>query len=760
MATILGTTGNDFLTNPAGNDQINGGTGTDTAVFSGPLTSATITRTGNITTVVSSDGTDVLTDVERLQFSDQTVAFDTDGTAGQAYRIYKAAFARTPDNDGLKFWIVEMDKGTSLLDVSKGFVASEEYKTVYGTNPTPLEIVQKFYQNVLGRDGEDGGITFWVGEITSGNRTIEHVLAGFSESPENIEGVAPSIINGIKLTGTLISTTELTAGADTTTGGTGADTFSATQATLGVGDVINGGLGPDVFNYTSSGTGPVVHSGFALKNIETVNVTSNATGGTTIDLSGSTGINTIGLKPSSSDITINGLGLPPTLDLSSLGSNFGELIVEDSHTLVISSASGTASAVNSAVSGVAQRASQGGDSFAMHLANTEHGPSHPNVSLINVGLIIGAINATIDIVDAPAMSLIDVSEHTGTLAMKKIISIDQDFTLNASGTGNVSATFASTTTASSNINVIGGSGSQAITFEGVGFNAGDKFDGGAGVDSIIVEAGDFSSPAKYAPLQSVKNTEILSFIGSAYNLIDYYHFSEVSDANPRTIFDIIQHNGSGDFEVVSARSDTVFDFGTLSSGTTTAARFFGLDILNLSLTGSATEDADVLSLDTSLDYLTVNLVSTGGTTSTSNDIGTWINQAGATLSISGSGNTGILGMTNAGTIDGTTITGRLTLVGSTGNDTLKSGSGNDSFQGNAGSDTIIFGINFGQDTVQDFAAGIDKIVFNSAAFANFADMQSNASQSGSSVVIQNGTNSVTLMGISLADLNAGDFQFV
>ena len=35
-----------------------------------------------------------VSNVERLRFSDGNVALDTDGTAGQAYRLYRAAFAR------------------------------------------------------------------------------------------------------------------------------------------------------------------------------------------------------------------------------------------------------------------------------------------------------------------------------------------------------------------------------------------------------------------------------------------------------------------------------------------------------------------------------------------------------------------------------------------------------------------------------------------------------------------------------------------
>ena len=122
---------------------------------------------------------------------------DDEGIAGQAYRIYKAAFARTPDNDGLSYWIGEMDGAVALLQVSTGFIGSAEFKSVYGTNPSGLEIVARLYQNVFGRDGESAGIAYWVGEVDSGRQSIAQILVGFSESPENVTGVAPGIADGI-----------------------------------------------------------------------------------------------------------------------------------------------------------------------------------------------------------------------------------------------------------------------------------------------------------------------------------------------------------------------------------------------------------------------------------------------------------------------------------------------------------------------------------------------------------------------------------
>ena len=130
-------------------------------------------------------------------FSDGTLAFDTDGIAGHAYRIYKAAFNRTPDDNGLKFWIGELDKGMSLVQAATGFVASAEFTSLYSGATTNLGVVQKFYQNVLGREGEAGGIGYWTAELDNGGKSTAQALADFSASPENVAGVSSLISDGI-----------------------------------------------------------------------------------------------------------------------------------------------------------------------------------------------------------------------------------------------------------------------------------------------------------------------------------------------------------------------------------------------------------------------------------------------------------------------------------------------------------------------------------------------------------------------------------
>ncbi len=133
----------------------------------------------------------------RLRFADTSLALDLDGKAGQAYRVYRAAFGRTPDLAGLSYWMQAMDSGYSLAAVASEFVNSGEFKTLYGAAPSNAEIVDRLYLNVLRRQGEAGGVAYWLNVLNQNLATRAEVLAAFSESAENKSGVLAEIAAGI-----------------------------------------------------------------------------------------------------------------------------------------------------------------------------------------------------------------------------------------------------------------------------------------------------------------------------------------------------------------------------------------------------------------------------------------------------------------------------------------------------------------------------------------------------------------------------------
>lgn len=193
---------NQFATTGA-NNTVNGGAGLDTLIMTGARANYTIAvgaQNVQVSDTRGIDGTDTLTGVERVRFSDQVVAFDVDGVAGMAYRIYQAAFARTPDAGGLGFWIGAMDQGFSLKSVAANVMQSKEFIDLYSGVTTNRQFVEKFYHNVLHRAGETAGIDFWTGVLDRGDATLVDVLVEFSEGHENKDGLVGVISKGIPFT--------------------------------------------------------------------------------------------------------------------------------------------------------------------------------------------------------------------------------------------------------------------------------------------------------------------------------------------------------------------------------------------------------------------------------------------------------------------------------------------------------------------------------------------------------------------------------
>jgi Ca2+-binding RTX toxin-like protein len=213
--TLNGGGGNDRLAGGRGNDTINGGSGQDLAVFLGPRAeyASSVTGGNRVVTdqVANRDGSDTLTNIERLRFSDGTLALDIalpgqgESNAGSAYRLYEAAFNRAPDNPGLAFWIKAIDSGVSARQAAQGFVDSAEFRQVYGANPTAQQLVTGFYTNILGRAPEQAGFDFWFNILNNRPDQRAVVLEGIANSPENQNGLIGTIGQGIFVPGDLLA---------------------------------------------------------------------------------------------------------------------------------------------------------------------------------------------------------------------------------------------------------------------------------------------------------------------------------------------------------------------------------------------------------------------------------------------------------------------------------------------------------------------------------------------------------------------------
>ena len=182
---------------------IDAGGGLDTFVVSGASSSSYQIEGSNSTWLLGTSNKPLyaLSNVERVQFTDATIALDTgkDQTAGSGYMLYKAAFNRTPDASGLGFWINKMDGGMSYNVVAQSFINSAEFKAAYySSNPSVHTLILNMYLNVLNRLPDDDGLTFWQEKRTTGGWSTADVLGYFATSAENVTNVTPLIANGIQ----------------------------------------------------------------------------------------------------------------------------------------------------------------------------------------------------------------------------------------------------------------------------------------------------------------------------------------------------------------------------------------------------------------------------------------------------------------------------------------------------------------------------------------------------------------------------------
>jgi len=199
---IEGGAGQDTLSGGFGSDVLDGGQGLDVAVYAGRAADFKLSagKEGKLLADLRAPAdVDTLVGIERLRFDDGMIALDADGVAGQAYRLYQAAFNRTPDAAGLGYWIGQMDGGASLRQVAASFIASNEFVAMYGARPGNGDFLNKIYQNILHRAPDQAGFDYWLETMDAGTSATE-ILAQFSQSQENVAALAGVLEGGIAYT--------------------------------------------------------------------------------------------------------------------------------------------------------------------------------------------------------------------------------------------------------------------------------------------------------------------------------------------------------------------------------------------------------------------------------------------------------------------------------------------------------------------------------------------------------------------------------
>ena len=206
-ATVFdGTDGNDILTRGHGDNVIDGGCGTDTVIYTAALSNFTLTRGLNGYSVRANggtDGTDTVTNVESLKFSDMTVNLTVHEKAATVAsadvtsieELYVAFFNRIPDADGLSYWIYQLKDGQTINQIAESFYSAGVQNpslTGYSSTMSNDDFVNVLYKNVLGRTSgaEAEGLAYWSNALADGSCSRGSLVTSILSSAHTFKGNA------------------------------------------------------------------------------------------------------------------------------------------------------------------------------------------------------------------------------------------------------------------------------------------------------------------------------------------------------------------------------------------------------------------------------------------------------------------------------------------------------------------------------------------------------------------------------------------
>jgi hypothetical protein len=155
LDTLYGGGGSDTLIGGQGNDGLDGGADTDTAEYSYPANSYSLRLSAQSATIVYSgpiiqiypppptEGTDTLTNIERLRFTDKTIRIDVKAHGSYAdlpdtlYQFFVVGFGAAPGvtymdqmAEAYRYWLPEYKENT-VKQIVEAFTTKTQFTSVY-----------------------------------------------------------------------------------------------------------------------------------------------------------------------------------------------------------------------------------------------------------------------------------------------------------------------------------------------------------------------------------------------------------------------------------------------------------------------------------------------------------------------------------------------------------------------------------------------------------------------------------------------------
>jgi hypothetical protein len=104
---------------------------------------------------------------------------------------YACILKRPAEVGGMKWWSDQVAKGGDKVSISDALINSAEGQHRYGSKSN-FDFIKDVYKSVLGREGEEGGLQWWSGQLDNGatRGTIYNEFIKLADNPKFIESVA------------------------------------------------------------------------------------------------------------------------------------------------------------------------------------------------------------------------------------------------------------------------------------------------------------------------------------------------------------------------------------------------------------------------------------------------------------------------------------------------------------------------------------------------------------------------------------------
>ncbi len=208
------TSGNDSLTSSSNNELFDGGEGTDTVIFNGKFSNYSFTRTSTSIDIddqrtSTNDGTDTLSNIEFIQFTDQKV----EESKVDVVKTYRGNFSDYKFyNKGNGAYQIKTDSGydditglplltftgeattSSFRDISTIVDIKGTFDQVTGLNTDDAKMF-RLYNAAFKRLPDSDGLKYWIGKYTSGENDDRAVASSFLVSDEFKERYGEDVTN-------------------------------------------------------------------------------------------------------------------------------------------------------------------------------------------------------------------------------------------------------------------------------------------------------------------------------------------------------------------------------------------------------------------------------------------------------------------------------------------------------------------------------------------------------------------------------------